>query len=37
MGVSLRLMAPTVITDNWGIYWLSADELVSFNVTNVTD
>ncbi len=34
MGVSLRLLAPGIATDQSDVYWLSAKELRSFNLVN---
>ena len=34
MGVSLRLMSPSVDTPHWEMYWLTRDEMKSFNVIN---
>lgn len=37
MGVSLKLMKPNILTDNWEMYWLSSEELRSFNVVNAAN
>jgi len=35
MGVSLRLLNPSIDTHHWDVYWLSRQELKNFNVVNV--
>ena len=35
MGVSLRLLAPGLDTDQWDVHWLSRRELRDYNVMNV--
>lgn len=34
MGVSLRLLAPGLSTDQWEVYWLSRSEIRSYNIVN---